>query len=155
MRIVLLLMFTLYCTLLQAQEVVASSGSTLTNANGSLQFTIGESVTNTLTKGEKTITQGFNQPVVSVSIISEVKNLDFSITAYPNPATDILTIKVGKNNITGLQFLMFDLKGSLLLQKDIESSETVVSVELLQTGIYIMRINEGLKELKSFKIIKQ
>lgn len=144
-----------YCTMLQAQQVVATAGSTHSNSNGSMSFTIGEGVANTLTKGDKALTQGFQQASITVSIVSEPKDLDFSISAYPNPTTDVLTLLIGKENVSGFQYLLYDINGKLLIQKNLEASEIAVHLGQLKAGSYFIKIQDGLKELKTFKIIKQ
>jgi hypothetical protein len=150
--IVLLIMF---CCILKAQQVVATSGNQFSNDNGSIAFTIGEGVANTFTNGEKTLTQGFHQTIISVSIVSPPEETDFSMTAYPNPATETLTLTTDYENIPGLKYLLIDQSGKLLLKKEIESAVTVIPIEQLLEGIYIIKIQDNLKELKSFKIIKQ
>jgi hypothetical protein len=155
MRTLIIILIITFCTGLSAQEVVATAGSTLSNANGSLSFTIGESIANTLINNNRAITQGFHQTNISVSMISELKDPEFSITAFPNPTEDVLTLKLGKEDVTGLQYLLFDINGKLLSQKNLESNQTSVPVNQLAQGFYILKVQAGLKELKTFKIIKQ
>jgi len=152
----ILITFLLVISLrLFSQEVVATAGSTLSNSSGSISYTIGEGIANTLTKGDKTLTQGFQQTNLTVSMVSELKNLDFSISAFPNPTEDFLTLKLTKEDITGLQYLIYDMNGKLLFKKNIESNETKIIVDQLSRGIYILKVQSGLQELKAFKIIKQ
>jgi len=155
MRTILLSIITLCCPGLLAQQVVATSGGTLSNSNGSISYTIGEGVAQTLTQGNIALTQGFHQTTLSVKIISELKDLDFSVSVSPNPASDLLKIKVTKDNVSGLQFLLLDINGKLILQKNLEGNETTVSVNQLIEGLYILMIKEGNKEIKTFKIIKK
>jgi hypothetical protein len=155
MRTKVLFLLTLCCSMLKAQEVVATAGNLFTNENGSISYTIGEGVANTLINGDKTLTQGFQQTTLSVSIFNEPVEVDYSIEAFPNPATVAVTIKVDRENASGLQYFIFDQFGKLLIQKTFESSETTIPVEQLPEGLYIIMIQENTKELKSFKIIKQ
>jgi len=155
MRTILIILIIAICPELLAQEVIATAGSTLSSSYGSISFTIGECVANTLTKGDKTITQGFQQANISVSMISELKDLDFSISVYPNPTSDILTLKVSKDDVTGIQYLLYDILGKLLLQKNLESNEMSIPVNYLAKGFYILKVQAGMKELKTFKIIKK
>ncbi|MFA5818661.1 MAG: T9SS type A sorting domain-containing protein [Bacteroidales bacterium] len=155
MRTILLFLIVTCCSRLLAQQVVATAGSTLGNANGSISYTIGEGVTQTLTKGDKTLTQGFHQTIVTVNAISELKDLEFSISVFPNPTSDVLTLKVDKENVWGFQYLLFDMNGKLISRKNLESAETNVPVDQLTEGFYIIKVQDGTKELKMFKIIKQ
>jgi len=151
----LLLVLTICCPGLLAQQVVATAGSTFDNSGRSITFTIGEGVAQTLTNGDLTLTQGFHQTTVSVKSISELKELDFSISVSPNPTSDFLKIKVTKEDVTGLQFLLLDINGKLILQKNLEGNETSLSIDKLTDGLYILMIKEGPKELKTFKVIKK
>jgi hypothetical protein len=155
MRTLLILLLFSYCTGILAQQVVATAGGTLENSNGTMSYTIGEGVAQTLTKGDKTLTQGFHQPNISVIPISKMKDLDFSITVFPNPASDLVTVKVDKEDVSGIQYLLFDMHGKLLSQKNLEGNETIVYVKQLATGLYFLRVQAGIKELRTFKIIKQ
>lgn len=155
MRTILVILFIVTCCPgLFAQEAVATAGSILSNSSGSISFTIGEGVANTLTKGDKTITQGFQQGNLSVSMVSELKDLDFSISVFPNPTTDVLTLKLNKEDMTGLQYLLFDMNGRLLSQKNLETNETTINVKQLSNGLYLIKVQDGRKELKTFKIVK-
>jgi hypothetical protein len=154
-NILIIAVFVTCCQRLLAQEVIATAGSTLSNSNGSISFTIGESVANTLTKGDKTITQGFQQANISVSMVNELKDLFFNISVFPNPASNVLILKISKDDVTGIQYLLYDILGKLLLQKKLESNETSVPVNQLAKGLYILKVQEGMKELKTFKIIKK
>jgi hypothetical protein len=129
-----------------AQQVVATAGSTLSNTSGSISYTIGESVAQTLTKDDKTLTQGFHQTTISVSIVNELKDIDFSITVFPNPATDYLTQYIAS---------LYDINGMLLLNKKFEGNETTISMGNLIPAIYFLKVTDNNKELKIFKIIKE
>lgn len=156
MKIILLLfLIVVYSTGLLAQQVVATAGGTLSIASGSISYTIGEGVAQTLSKGDKILTQGFHQTIVTVNEISELKDLEFSISVFPNPTSNVLTLKIDKEKLWGFQYLLFDMNGKLISQKYLESSETKIPVDQLMEGFYIIKIQDGTKELKTFKIIKQ
>jgi len=138
-----------------AQQVVATAGGTLGNSNGTISYTIGEGVAQTLTKGDKTLTQGFHQTNISIIPVSKMKDLDFSISVFPNPTSDMVTVKVDKEDISGIQYLLFDMHGKLITQKNLEGNETTVYVNQLATGFYFLKVQSGAKELRTFKIIKQ
>ena len=134
--------------------MVASSGTTFMNSSGSISFTIGEGVAQTLSGSDKSITQGFQQSYIAVSLINEIKAMDFAITVFPNPTTNDLTLKLIKETVMGLEYLLFDANGKLISQKNMENSETVIPLSRFAQGYYILKVQEGEKEIKSFKIIK-
>ena len=154
MKIIVLFFFVLGSCGLSAQHVVSTSGATFLNSHGSISFTIGEGVAQTLTRGDKTLTQGFHQTTIFVASIQEFKGLDFAISAFPNPTTDMVILKVVKGNISGLHCQLFDISGKLIFQKNLESHESTVSVQYLPVGSYVLQVLAGKQELKTFKIIK-
>lgn len=155
MRTLLLFLLIACCQGLLAQQVVATAGSTLINPTGSISFTIGEGVAQTLSNGDKILTQGFQQANITVSIISELKNIGFEISVFPNPVSDELTLKLSDENIPGLQFLLCDMNGKLILQKSMNGLITKIPVNQLPAGLYIIKVKDSTKELKIFKIVKE
>jgi hypothetical protein len=155
MRTLILIFFIACCPGLQAQQTLSASGGTFENSNGAISFTIGESIALTFIKGDNTLTQGFHQTKVFISLLSEAKDLDFLISVFPNPAADGLILKIGLENISGLKYLLFDINGKLLTQKELEYFETRVPISQLADGLYIIKVLDGINEIKSFKIIKK
>ena len=154
MKIIILLLLVLSSATLMAQQIVATAGGTLGNASGSISYTIGEGVAQTFSRGDKVLTQGFQQSYLSVSTEKTILDLNFSITVFPNPTTDVVTLRVGKESMSGLLYLLYDLNGRLLSKKVIENSDTTVPFQSLQTGTYLLEVMDGKLGLKTFKIIK-
>jgi hypothetical protein len=140
---------------LSAQQVVSTSGESLGNGSGSISYTIGEGVAQTLTQGDKTLTQGFQQSSISVSILNELTDIGYVISVFPNPVSDELNLKIDKESVDGMFFILYDNNGKQVLQKKVESPETTIPVSNMSSGIYVMKIFSGATELKSFKVIKK
>ena len=72
-----------------------------------------------------------------------LSNSDFNstnVSIYPNPASDSLNIKSSNNTIIK-SVSIFDLKGSTVLTKDnLNISESLISINSLQTGIYMVKV---------------
>lgn len=155
MKTLFVFLLLVYCTGLHAQQVIATAGSTHVNASGSISYTLGEGIAQTLTNGDRILTQGFHQTTMSVSTVAEINDLGFSIAVFPNPTSDLLKIKVDKENLVGLQYLLFDISGQLLAKRALESNETTVQFKQFTNGFYLLKVQDGSYELKTFKIIKQ
>jgi len=108
-----------------------------------------------MTSTDKVLTQGFQQPLITVSAVSELKFLGFNISAYPNPVADELTLKIDRDNLHGLQFILSDMNGKVILQKNITEKVTAIPFNQLPSGFYILKIIDTVKELKTFKIVKE
>ncbi len=94
-KIYLLFALLLSGTAMMAQsvspQVVASGGNFISSSAGSISYTIGETVTPTLTGGGNFITQGFQQPTDIVNGLLDIeKEAAGAFSVYPVPATDKL-----------------------------------------------------------------
>ncbi|WP_228479066.1 T9SS type A sorting domain-containing protein [Flavobacterium soyangense] len=78
------------------------------------------------------------------------------MSAYPNPTIDVLHLLVSEDKWNSLFYQLYDINGRTFskLQK-ITASETNVSMQELQRGIYFLAVNSDNKTIKTFKIIKK
>lgn len=87
-------------------------------------------------------------------IISDIKDtkLDKDILMFPNPTKDILWIKIINLDLP-LTFELFNIKGQIIVKKDIVSEVSSISIKSYNKGIYMYRIlgNSGI--VKCDKII--
>lgn len=143
------------CSGLLSQQVVTTAGSTLENSSGGISYTIGEGIAQTLSAGDITLTQGFQQTNIFISLVSELKDAGLSVIIYPNPTRGNLKLNINDFTMPGLQYLLFDGNGKLLSQKKVESYLTEVSLSQMQSGIYFIKIQAGTRELRTFKIVKE
>ena len=74
------------------------------------------------------------------------------ILVYPNPTYSELTIELGESP-TESQALLFNAKGQLLIQQQLLSKESQLSLSDLPEGIYWLRIQESERTFVQ-KIIK-
>ena len=79
---------------------------------------------------------------------------DFNISTvsiYPNPASNTLNVKSSNNSFIK-NISIYDLKGSIALTKNITSlTETNISINSLQSGIYMVKVTSA----KGISIIKK
>jgi uncharacterized repeat protein (TIGR02543 family) len=74
------------------------------------------------------------------------------ITLYPNPVIDQLTI--GLNNEMDCTIGVYTANGQLVYLKSKQSAQTLVDMSSYASGIYIVKINDGIKQ-KTYKVIKR
>jgi hypothetical protein len=137
-----------------AQEVITTAGDLYSNANGSVSYTIGEPVIETFTGGNNILTQGFQQTNLMVTAIDELPGLDYGISVFPNPAVEFVKLKIGKENIAGMQYMLYDLHGNMLMKNMLEGTETAIPFIYLSPAEYILKVSDNSKEVKTFKIVK-
>lgn len=108
------------------------------------------------------ITLGFFQDmgwgICSTLSIDEV-TVGSTISVWPNPFNDQITLQFSNLNSTILQIKLFDIKGSLLFSKQLtydgSNTFTLNEMQNLQTGIYFIAISDLSSNLRfTEKIIK-
>ena len=145
-----------------AQEVVASQGETYSNANGSIDFTVGEVIINTGSNGTNDLTQGFHQTNWTFLGVEDFAP-NFQATIFPNPTQDVLNIKTSVfENVT---YTLYDAQGKLVMQNILSAEQTPIHVSQLAPGAYSLELifedeNNGPLSLskgskrKIFKLVK-
>ncbi len=141
---------------IQAQTSIPSTGGNATGTGGTVSYTVGQLVYTTNTGSTGSIAQGIQQPyeISVVTGIEQAKDITLVCSVYPNPTSDILTLKVENYNQENLLFQLMDVNGKPLESKKINGIETTISMANLLPSIYFLKVIDGNKEVKTFKIIK-
>jgi len=145
-------------TQLRAQQATPASGGTFNGSGGSVSYSVGQIdyTTNIGTTG--TVSQGVQQPIeIYVFTGIDVPGIDLSITAYPNPATNYLLLKV--DGVMKGQYIasLVDINGKLIETKKVEDIETRFDMSNLVISTYfvkVIRSSSPQQLVKTFKIIK-
>ncbi len=137
-----------------AQTVVSANGGTATAAGTQVSWTIGEPVVATVSDGNNTLTQGFQQSKLTVTAINDIQVAGVEVKVYPNPTSDYVTVHFS-NKIEKPVYLLFDLSGRLIEQKNIESTDTRIDMSSYSGGSYILKLSIAKHPLQTFKIIKR
>jgi len=142
---------------LQAQEAILATGGEASGSGGLASYTVGQVVysTNVGTNGNS-VTEGVQQPyeISVVAGITEAKDISLSVSAFPNPTSNYLTVKVENYKTTNLQYLIFDINGKLLQTVKATGQETQIETSELVPDSYFVKILDSEKAIKVFKIIK-
>jgi len=137
-----------------AQDVVSTGGNAHSNANGSISYTIGETVIETFIGDNLILLQGFHQSNLMVTAIDELPGLDFEISVFPNPAAAYVKLRITQETVVGIHYQLYDMDGKLLMQNRPEGIETDIPFRDYSPAEYILRIFDRKNEVKSFKIVK-
>jgi hypothetical protein len=122
-----------------------------------VSYSVGQVANQTLTGTNGSVEQGVQQPyeITVVTAIEQAKGISLSVTAYPNPVTDYLTLSIDKYDISDLSYQLYDMKGKLLQSEKITGNQTRIVMSNLFPASYFVIVNQGNKEVKTFKIIKK
>lgn len=145
-------------TCLQAQETITTAGGEASGSGGTASYTVGQVVytSQTGTNGNS-VAQGVQQPfeISVVTGIAEAKGISLEVSAYPNPTTDYLTVKVENYETARLQYIVFDINGKLLQQVKCTGNETSIDIQDYPAANYFVKVLDNQKVIKTFKVLKQ
>lgn len=140
-----------------AQENVIPVGGDISGGGGQISYTVGQVFYHTLADNSGTVSQGVQHPhemiIVGVSA-GFLSNL--SISAYPNPTTDNVILKIETDPVHGCSFIhyqIFDMNGKLITGNNISDPETLIRLDGLLPASYILRIMKSSIHISTFKII--
>ena len=117
---------------------------------------VGQVVYKTDTGTNGSVAQGVQQPF-EISVITGIKQangINLNCTAYPNPTSDYLVLKVENYDKINLSYQLFDMNGKLLENTKMTDNEIGIEMTNLVPATYFVKVTEGNKEIKTFKIIK-
>lgn len=139
-----------------AQKTVSASGGNATGSSGTVSYSIGQVAQMSLSGTNGLLIQGVQHPYeiqVVTSVESEAAN-SIALSAYPNPTSDFLNLKVEDYTSAATIYQLYNANGLLLESKAITSNETIITMKELFAANYLLKITQGNKEIKTFKIIK-
>lgn len=167
LKLCTVLLLSLGLTGLHAQEAILASGGDASGSGGSVSYSVGQVVYTTNTGANGSAAQGVQQPyeISDATGLEEAKGFNLKYTAYPNPATDLLTLKIveqseipmiiGKNyDSENLSYQLFDINGILLESKKLTGNSIAILMANLASATYFLKVYNNQKELKTFTIIK-
>ena len=150
-------LFGLGLTGLQAQESLNASGGDASGIGGKVNYSVGQvfySINNGTNANE---VQGVQQPfeISEVTSIESTNEIELTISVYPNPTSNSLTLSYEGNDFSDLSYQLFDVNGKTIQDQKLSNYETIVSMNHLVPETYILRIMRQNKEVKTYKIIKK
>jgi len=133
---------------------IDSGGTSITNGNVSVTYTVGELVIQEKTTGNIHLSEGFIGK--DIQQVLGVYNFELfnNFKVYPNPAIDYVNVKFNKPS--NYNIVITDLKGSMI--KKITTHENLNKIDLsnLNNGTYfLIIIDVNSNTYNSIKIIKK
>ena len=122
------------------RQVIASAGSFSSSGNISLSATIGETMTETVTGGSFTLSQGFQQADLQATAIDDLSDLVVQYKIFPNPTPDLLTIELEKDSPAKIILSLSEINGKAIP----EMSHTFSGTGLEQASFSLQNLAEGM-----------
>ena len=153
--ILLLASGLLWASLAQAQESANASGGDATGSGGTVAYSIGQVAYTTNTGSNGSVAQGVQHAYEIFTVGIKETELNISLTAFPNPTTENLTLQLSDYNNAKLSYQLFDMKGKQLGNGQIVAQQTQINMNGLPSATYFLNVvNQENKKFQSFKIIK-
>ncbi len=132
-----------YAQIALEPSVIASGGGYGESETMSISWTAGQLASTTLSGGEMILTQGFQQPLDFGTGIS-TQELNWEITAYPNPVADELNIRFDIDRTRDFWIEIQDVTGRVL---SLEQHKEIFPADVLQIntsnftyGVYFLKV---------------
>jgi len=160
-KLILYIVFALGFSLVElyGQAIIPASGGFASSSGGTVSYTIGQVFYTSQSGTNGSVTEGIQQPY-EISVVNgteEAREINLILSVYPNPTTCFLILKVDAltvHSFQSLSYQLLDLNGNLLENKKIKGIETSIVVSNLVPKTYLLKVIDGDKEVKTFKISK-
>ncbi len=137
-----------------AHQVLSATGGDAAGTGGSVAYSVGQIVYSTSTGSTGSVAQGVEQAYEISSVGIKETALNISLSIFPNPTSDFLTLKVLNYNNEALSYNLIDDQGKLVLNEQISTQDTQIAMSALARGAYFINVLQANKKIQTFKIIK-
>ena len=138
------------------QQAISTAGGEAFGAGGSVSFTVGQTEYVSSAGSAGVVLPGVQQPyeILVETGIEPDTGITLICVAYPNPATDMVILKIQGKKLGKLNYTLMNINGNILDERVIENTETSISLQHYQPSIYFLQVKDQMKIVKIFKIIK-
>jgi hypothetical protein len=142
-----------------APQSVNSGGAEMTQANGSVSFTVGELVVLSQTDSNgNTLSGGFTAGATLTTLsIQETDVAVLDVKVYPNPTTELINIQINHSTLDQVVVTITDLQGKEVYSGKYAGISNVIGINTASyaTGTYVLSLKNLKKQvLGTYKIIK-
>ena len=136
-----------------SKQIIGSAGTTQSNLNLKVSWTIGEPIVGLMTAGGNQLGNGY-YPTLNLQALSEEDNvLDVQLRVFPNPTTQSIYVMHPDMNSFGITIV--DLNGKQLYSGNI-NKDRPLDVSNFTKGMYLVTIeNRETNKKTTYKIIKK
>jgi hypothetical protein len=138
----------------KTQELVTSGGDEFKGENISLEWSLGEIMTETFEGEYYTLTQGFNQAIYTITSV-KCKRKYQNIAVYPNPCRDHFFVDLKMEEDIKYSLRIIDIIGKIVHVDQLTNHANKIDIQFLKSNMYIVQIlNNKNRIIKTFKLEK-
>lgn len=155
-KVMLSILLLAICISTQAQQLVTATGGNASGSGGTVSYSIGQVVYHSHTGTNGSVLEGIQQPyeISVLTVLEEAEGINLLVLVYPNPTTDFLQLKVESDNLNDLTYQLLNMQGKLLENEQITGNQTSIAMSNLAQGTYFVKIIQGSRVIKTFKVVK-
>lgn len=128
-------------------EVLASTGGGGSVGGVQLNWTVGETLSTTLSNNNGSLTQGFHQGFLSLATLSE--QAPFQLRLFPNPSSDWLYLQSDASQLWNWQ--LFSAAGQALAEGRFQQSGQI-DLSRYPSGLYLLRVQDEQGAFNTYKV---
>jgi len=157
MKKIKFLIYIVFITnILTAQQTISSAGGDVIGNGGSSSYTIGQFMYTTIVNDAGSVAQGIQQSIEIYSLSNRnLYSVSLEAVIYPNPTSEFVMLSVNKNKFSDLYYFVYDLQGRLRKSGEVNKEETYISLEKMESGIFLFEVKKDNQGLRTFKLIKK
>ena len=153
-KIIALIIFGCSIISIQSQQTTVSAGGDASGIGGTFSYSIGQVVYTYNYGTDVIVAQGVQQPF-EISILGlDNYHINLVMQTYPNPTKDYLVLNVHALDLSNMIFQLYDVNGRLIETRTMFSPIETICMMNLPSSVYVLKVINNNKEVKSFKIIK-
>ena len=138
----------------QAQQATTAGGGDAAGSGGTVAYSIGQLVYTTSLNGAGIAAQGVQHAYETFTIGIVQTTLNASLTAFPIPVSENLTLKISNYNEKKLFLCLYNMHGKLVNNRQIISEETEINMINMASESYSLVVFNDGQIVKTFQIIK-
>ncbi len=138
-NILILLFFLSHCAL--AQLLLGSAGTSTSNTNSQLQWSLGESIIGGNTTSGYFMSIGYQQPITIEVVGLEDTEVIKGVSLYPNPFIEHIYLEIPERIVNNYRLTIHELNGKPLNTKtEKEGKRLKIDATKWASGIYLLKI---------------
>ena len=155
MKKIILFLLLICLPKIMAQQAIVTAGGNVTGSNGKVSYSIGQVAYSNSIGSNGSINQGVQQPFeIFILGTDDFPEISLTMSVFPNPTTSSVNLSIQNYNSESMTYQLFDINSRSIQSQKITQTETQISLENLESAIYLLQISDSSKLLKTFKIIK-
>lgn len=149
----LLPIFMLSVCSVSAQERTTGSGGEAGSASGTVSYSIGLIDYTNQSSASGAISAGVQQPYELFALSVEEWDLNWNLSVFPNPTTNLLFIE-SQTAIDGLSYVLTDAAGKTVQGGNLPEVKNAIDLGSLANANYFLQIRVNENQVRTYQISK-